>query len=140
MLLAHSSGEWISSVWPVCASKDTEALHRIGAALTYAQRYALFALVGIAGEDDLDAPDILPTPRPAEPRTDTEPSASMGEIGCSTTENDPRLGQRWALAKKRSAGGRRPLDRGRLPAKAPRNCFSLNSIYGQQYTGESICP
>ena len=29
----------------------------MGAALTYARRYALFALVGIAGEDDLDAPD-----------------------------------------------------------------------------------
>jgi hypothetical protein len=29
-----------------------------GAALTYARRYALFTLVGIAGEDDLDAPDL----------------------------------------------------------------------------------
>lgn len=58
-LLAHSSGEWISSDWPVCASRDIEAPHRMGAALTYARRYALFALVGIAGEDDLDAPDAL---------------------------------------------------------------------------------
>ena len=31
----------------------------MGAALTYARRYALFTLVGIAGEDDLDAPDLL---------------------------------------------------------------------------------
>jgi hypothetical protein len=31
----------------------------MGAALTYARRYALFTLVGIAGEDDLDAPDAL---------------------------------------------------------------------------------
>ena len=30
----------------------------MGAALTYARRYALFALAGIAGEDDLDAPDL----------------------------------------------------------------------------------
>jgi hypothetical protein len=29
----------------------------MGAELTYARGYALFALVGIAGEDDLDAPD-----------------------------------------------------------------------------------
>ena len=36
--------------------------HRMGAALTYARRYALFTLVGIAGEDDLDAPDLT-TPR-----------------------------------------------------------------------------
>ena len=32
----------------------------LGAALTYARRYALFTLVGIAGEDDLDAPDLSP--------------------------------------------------------------------------------
>src|ERR1700712_5121421 len=36
----------------------------MGAALTYARRYALFALVGIAGEDDLDAPDTLIDPSP----------------------------------------------------------------------------
>ncbi|QIG91089.1 ERF family protein [Bradyrhizobium sp. 6(2017)] len=58
-LLAHASGEWISSDLPVCAVKDVEAPHRMGAALTYARRYALFALVGIAGEDDLDAPDAV---------------------------------------------------------------------------------
>jgi hypothetical protein len=53
--LAHSSGEWISSDWPVCPVSQTDAPHRMGAALTYARRYALFTLVGIAGEDDLDA-------------------------------------------------------------------------------------
>ena len=37
----------------------------MGAALSYARRYALFALVGIAGEDDLDAPDLLVDPSPA---------------------------------------------------------------------------
>lgn len=56
--LAHSSGEWVSSDWPVCPVSETSAPHRMGAALTYARRYALFTLVGIAGEDDLDAPDL----------------------------------------------------------------------------------
>ena len=56
--LAHSSGEWLSSEWPVCPISDTSAPRRMGAALTYARRYALFTLVGIAGEDDLDAPDL----------------------------------------------------------------------------------
>jgi hypothetical protein len=56
--LAHSSGEWVSSDWPVCPVADTAAPHKMGAALTYARRYALFTLVGIAGEDDLDAPDL----------------------------------------------------------------------------------
>jgi hypothetical protein len=63
-VLAHSSGEWISSDWPVCAVADTATPHRMGAALTYARRYALFTLVGIAGEDDVDAPDLL-TPKPS---------------------------------------------------------------------------
>ena len=57
-VLAHTSGEWISSDWPVCPVSETAAPHRMGAALTYARRYALFTLVGIAGEDDLDAPDL----------------------------------------------------------------------------------
>ncbi|BBO04216.1 hypothetical protein SG09_35660 [Bradyrhizobium ottawaense] len=71
-LLAHSSGEWISSDWPVCAARDIEAPHRMGAALTYARRYALFALVGIAGEDDLDAPDTA-AGSPAPPNLKASP-------------------------------------------------------------------
>jgi hypothetical protein len=67
-VLAHASGEWIASDWPVCAISETAAPHRMGAALTYARRYALFTLVGIAGEDDLDAPDLL-TPTPATSRS-----------------------------------------------------------------------
>ena len=76
-LLAHASGQWISSELPVCPASDTEAPHRMGAALTYARRYALFALVGIAGEDDTDAPDAIagapgqqtaPAPRGRPPR------------------------------------------------------------------------
>ena len=57
-ILAHASGEWMSSDWPVCAVTETATPHRMGAALTYARRYALFTLVGIAGEDNLDAPDL----------------------------------------------------------------------------------
>jgi hypothetical protein len=57
-VLAHASGEWIASDWPVCPIAETERPQRMGAALTYARRYSLFTLVGIAGEDDLDAPDL----------------------------------------------------------------------------------
>src|SRR6516164_4705155 len=56
--LAHASGEWIASDWPVCPIAETANPQHMGAALTYARRYALFTLVGIAGEDDLDAPDL----------------------------------------------------------------------------------
>ncbi len=63
-VLAHASGEWIGSDWPVCRLADSASPHRMGAALTYARRYALFTLVGIAGEDDLDAPDLNGTAPP----------------------------------------------------------------------------
>ena len=78
--LAHSSGEWVSSDWPVCPVSETAAPHRMGAALTYARRYALFTLVGIAGEDDLDAPDLrrgAPTAN-SEPRTHRWARAQTG--------------------------------------------------------------
>jgi ERF superfamily len=57
-VLAHSSGEWIASDWPVCALSEMATPRRMGAALTYARRYALLTLVGIAGEEDVDAPDL----------------------------------------------------------------------------------
>src|SRR6202142_319233 len=66
--LVHSSGEWGSSDWPVCPVGETAAPHRLGAALTYARRYALFTLVGIAGEDDLDAPDLQVAALSAQPQ------------------------------------------------------------------------
>jgi ERF superfamily len=76
-MLAHSSGEWMSSDWPVCPLTDTASPQRMGAALTYARRFALFALVGIAGEDDLDAPD-LPTAEITEhgPENSAPPQAA----------------------------------------------------------------
>ena len=72
--LVHASGEWVSSDWPVCPVSETAAPHRMGAALTYARRYALFTLVGIAGEDDLDAPDLAV--QTIEPSPQTGPTAT----------------------------------------------------------------
>jgi hypothetical protein len=95
-VLAHASGEWIASDWPVCAITDTAAPHRMGAALTYARRYALFTLVGIAGEDDLDAPDLL---SPIAPATKTDNPAG---------HKKDRLngGQGQSLAQQASGGHR----------------------------------
>jgi hypothetical protein len=79
-VLAHSSGEWVSSDWPVCSVADTAMPHRMGAALTYARRYALFTLVGIAGEDDLDAPDLKAPEGEFDPSHGAVPSAE-GKAG-----------------------------------------------------------
>jgi ERF superfamily len=73
-VLAHASGEWIASDWPVCPISETATPQRMGASLTYARRYALFTLVGIAGEDDLDAPELMtPTNKTSSPETPKGP-------------------------------------------------------------------
>src|ERR1700746_1720098 len=77
--LVHASGEWVSSDWPVCPVGETAAPHRLGAALTYARRYALFTLVGIAGEDDLDAPDLVQANGPPASQ-DVLPSPDNGAV------------------------------------------------------------
>jgi hypothetical protein len=90
-VLAHASGEWIASDWPVCAISETVAPHRMGAALTYARRYALFTLVGIAGEDDLDAPDLI-APTTPFPRTEESPTGkTKGRINGGPTHRDQQL-------------------------------------------------
>ena len=99
-ILAHASGEWIASDWPVCAVSDTATPRRMGAALTYARRYALFTLVGIAGEDDLDAPDLM-TPRQQTPEPQT-PGPQKPQGG-----NNGRLnGDQHHHPASRSAGSR----------------------------------
>jgi hypothetical protein len=72
--LCHSSGEWVGSTWPVCSLEDVASPKRMGAALSYARRYALFTLAGIAGEDDLDAADLTAPEPAAELRNIKQPS------------------------------------------------------------------
>jgi hypothetical protein len=101
-VLAHSSGEWVSSDGPVCPASEAAAPHRMGAALTYARRYALFTLVGIAGEDDLDAPDLGATPKAGA----GQPPAPNGQIPNGHAFADSPAGQ---------AGTRRKTPLARLP-------------------------
>lgn len=54
----HTSGEWIASDQLVCPTGNRNA-QRMGAVLAYAHRCALFTLVGIVGEKNLDAPDLV---------------------------------------------------------------------------------
>ena len=79
-VLAHASGEWIASDWPVCPIAETERPQRMGAALTYARRYSLFTLVGIAGEDDLDAPDLTdPVPESGKLKINSKSGGNGGQ-------------------------------------------------------------
>jgi hypothetical protein len=96
-VLAHSSGEWIASDWPVCAVSETATPHRMGAALTYARRYALFTLVGIAGEDDIDAPDLKAPMPPASAAAKPAPNShGRPNGGQSPSRGGPKVGSNLA--------------------------------------------
>jgi hypothetical protein len=79
--LLHPSGEWIESEWPV-GSFAKLSPQQMGSALTYARRYSLFSLVGIAGQDDDDdgnaasnaaRSSVPPPPPPPPPKAKTMP-------------------------------------------------------------------
>jgi hypothetical protein len=88
-MLAHASGEWIASDWPVCAIAEIANPQRMGAALTYARRYALFTLVGIAGEDDLDCPDFQGALGPALGQANPEVTSQAGPAAARKQGNGP---------------------------------------------------
>lgn len=63
-ILAHASGQWVSGVLPVKAKDDGPQAQ--GSGITYARRYALAAIVGLAQVDD-DAEAAQARPRRVEP-------------------------------------------------------------------------
>ncbi len=95
--LLHVSGQWIECEYPVCATHVDQ--QRMGSALTYAKRYALCALLGVAADEDND--------------------------GATTATEGARVGSRPAVGNRRngsSKGSRihtkpviRPTSGGNLP-------------------------
>ena len=83
--LLHSSGQWIESTYPVCGL-DTH--QKMGSALTYARRYAIFAMVGVAGEDDDDgnsAAVAKAAPKKAAPKVEVKTSPAPAESPVSAS-------------------------------------------------------
>lgn len=101
--IIHSSGQWIESTYPVSGLEKHQAM---GSALTYARRYALFAMVGVAGEDDDDgnsAAEVKPAPK-AKAKTIVSPEDSekifktlSDLIGMAKTLDDLKA---WAVDDK----------------------------------------
>lgn len=76
--LAHSSGQWISGILPVKAKDDGPQAQ--GSGITYARRYALAAMVGLAQiDDDAEA---------AQGRTGINPRGDMG-LAVTPAQRDP---------------------------------------------------
>ena len=120
-VLAHASGEWIASDWPVCAIAETATPHRMGAALTYARRYALFTLVGIAGEDDLDAPDLISPASPATARqAQRAPPVMAGVLATVMAAAGSMLARQISPPARRCRGRAKPTT---APTKRGRQCI-----------------
>ena len=106
--LAHSSGEWVSSDWPVCPLTETAAPHQMGAALTYARRYVARCSrwSGIAGEDDLGTRRIYCHSAAGSPASFRARTRSTG------TRLDPGAGRqrRWTAKTAAAPRSRLPLE------------------------------
>lgn len=66
--LAHSSGEWVRSITPILTKDDSPQAQ--GSGITYARRYALAAIVGLAQIDD-DA-EAAQGRKPVTPQVDPD--------------------------------------------------------------------
>jgi hypothetical protein len=124
----------MSSDWPVGPVSETAAPHRMGAALAYARRYGLFTLAGIAGEDDLDAPDLATGTTPSTAQNgalvrETGPGAvhQAGQATWRTTRPAILSGSRQsgspAVARGPSKPARPTPERRRRPTASNQGCY-----------------
>lgn len=60
--IGHSSGQWMRN--ELALSIQSTDAQSVGSAITYARRYALMSLLGVAPEDDDDGADATKTRRP----------------------------------------------------------------------------
>ena len=94
----------------MCASAETTLPRLLGAALTYARRYALFTLVGIAGEDDLDAPDLnLKEEEVSKREAPAKGNAASSTRQPETAELEPGQAETAADAEAKAYAGALPL-------------------------------
>lgn len=73
-LLMHSSGEYIEGILPIQVP-DTATAQQVGSAITYARRYALASMVGVAPEDD-DGNSASQAPKTASPKSNLKDQAT----------------------------------------------------------------
>lgn len=92
-ILMHTSGQWISSKFNMPLSKIDA--HGIGTAISYARRYALCAMVGIAAEDD-DGNTATGTPE--KPLKEKTPGQIKGPFshGITKEQHDRELAEKEA--------------------------------------------
>jgi len=157
--LAHGSGEWISSRFPVLVPEAGTDTTVVAAALTCARRYALFALVGIAGDDEPIGTEATDSTTGASPDTRL-PGSARASAGASSRLSQGRgeaaVSDRSSGAESDGSGhvgGRTPAARKTKLARSPsspdatprrshagsvgREPLHLEDPLGKQEAGES---
>lgn len=92
-LLTHISGEWIetSAEAPITELKGMNSYQSIGAGITYLRRYAISSLFAISSEEDTDAAEKYPSPKPQKQTQKPQPQAdekSLEALGIELIEKD----------------------------------------------------
>ncbi|MFO0687493.1 MAG: ERF family protein [Myxococcota bacterium] len=98
-ILAHSSGASISTTLELPV--DAATPQAIGSGMTYARRYSVLALLGIAAEDEDDDAQGA-QPRAPEPRAGRERKAPPKGEGERQTASPAQLKLLWAKARERA--------------------------------------
>lgn len=112
-LLLHASGEWICSVLEMPVAQKTPQGY--GSALTYARRYALAALVGIAQDDDdaeaatRPSAPVLPPVQKRTPIPREQPPAPPPQPAAATPDEDPVERALIAISEAQTAEDLQPL-------------------------------
>ena len=121
--LTHSSGQWIESTYPVSNLGTHQAM---GAALTYAKRQALSAIVGVAGEDDTDGEDTKESTEGVRPSAKKPPTkaqvlspekseAALADMMADLITIDSKIGlQQWATKWRDVKATLTPADSGAI--------------------------
>lgn len=86
-VLAHGSGERIECSVPLLLGKDN--MQGLGSAITYARRYGLMSLAGVApDDDDGNAAAATVTSGPPRPREKSWADTVIGELPEGATDHD----------------------------------------------------
>jgi hypothetical protein len=100
--LLHTSGQWIASEHPLPLSGRPQ---EIGSALTYARRYSLSALIGIAADEDDDA-------NAAQKKNDGELVSGEQIVELSALlDDDPERIEKFCNLQRIKGLGEMPLER-----------------------------
>lgn len=102
--LLHTSGQWIESLCPIPLAAD---MQKMGSAITYARRYSLSAICGIAADEDDDANEASPDP---PERAEASLPASWQPFKAPAPVKPEHYDQQWMKLDAAAEEGTKVLD------------------------------